>query len=140
MDHDSPWFLQSRESRDEASTLPKGATTVCGYPVTQTPDISHPDLTHSMDDARHMRGPMATCPSCGIHGYENDGTFRLDTVLWAEPIGSFSLSGAQMKVAAYERQRLSCNACGWYVLGIVGEREFLGDLSTQHWPDQEAPQ
>ncbi len=80
-----------------------------------------------------MRG-MATCPSCGVHGYETDGTFTLDEVLWCKPLGTFSLAGAQLKTSAVARPRLRCNRCGWSILGVVGEREFIGDPATQRWP------
>lgn len=56
--------------------------------------------------------------------------FTGGSVIVARPLGSFSLSGAQMKVSASSEpeMQLTCEACGWHVLGYVryhGGRPYL---------------
>lgn len=55
------------------------------------------------------------CPQCGEAG--KLGIYR---VLMAKPIGSFSLSGAQMKVSAQDAPVLACGHCG---LKLIGQYE-----------------
>lgn len=62
------------------------------------------------------------CPSCGA-----TGTLALDEVLSANPIGSFSLAGAQMKVTAKAKPRLTWSVCG---LSLLGEYDTDGRHAT----------
>jgi hypothetical protein len=58
------------------------------------------------------------CPSCGA----GPGTLSVQAGprLQARPLGSFSLAGAQMKVAAAAIRVLHCSACGLEVQGRWG--------------------
>lgn len=56
------------------------------------------------------------CPQCGA----GPDAVSLTVRLWAQPLGSFSLAGQQMKVSARERPVFSCTACD---LCLVGEFE-----------------
>ena len=47
-----------------------------------------------------------TCPGCGHEG------LRIEWRLAARPVGSYSLSGAQMKVSATRKPVLICDGCG----------------------------
>lgn len=47
-----------------------------------------------------------TCPRC-----QNEG-FSVEWVLRARPLGSFSLSGSQVKFSAVELPVLTCLGCG----------------------------
>lgn len=49
----------------------------------------------------------AKCPECG------GGPCELRRYLQAKPLGTFSLSGTQMKVSAAERWEGRCTVCGW---------------------------
>ncbi len=55
------------------------------------------------------------CPACGT----GPGTLSLQvgSRLQARPLGTFSLAGAQMKVAAIASPVLRCSACGLQVQG-----------------------
>lgn len=53
------------------------------------------------------------CPNCGVPA------LHIEARLKAKPIGSFSLSGAQMKVSAHETVFLVCRGCGARVEGDV---------------------
>jgi hypothetical protein len=46
------------------------------------------------------------CPVC------NQTALSLQTLLRAKPLGSFSLSGQQLKFSAYEWPHLVCGECG----------------------------
>ncbi|ARD42503.1 hypothetical protein [Actinomyces gaoshouyii] len=53
-------------------------------------------------------GPVpGTCARCGI-----DGQLRIEYRMEAKPLGTFSLAGAQMKVAATRWPWMVCGACG----------------------------
>lgn len=54
------------------------------------------------------------CPRCGVKA------LRIEMRLTAKKIGSFSLSGAQMKVVAVEVPWLVCGICG---VEAEGKRE-----------------
>lgn len=64
--------------------------------------------------ARQSRTP---CPECG-----KTGTMTLGRKLRANPIGSFSLAGAQMKVSARDVDTITCDpdvgGCGWSADGV----------------------
>jgi hypothetical protein len=47
------------------------------------------------------------CPACGV-----TGKLSLRTVFRAQPIGSYSLAGAQMKFSARREREFKCAACG----------------------------
>ena len=50
---------------------------------------------------------QVVCPGCG-----KDGSLGVELRLVAQPIGSFSLAGAQMKVSAREVPHLVCTTVG----------------------------
>lgn len=57
-----------------------------------------------------------TCPQCGSTG------FRVEYVLAAKPLGTFSLAGAQMKVSAVRAPKIVCGlsedqGCGASAVG-----------------------
>ena len=56
------------------------------------------------------------CPEC-----EFSGKLGIYRTLYAKPVGSFSLAGAQLKVSAYEVPILACGHCG---LKLVGQYEM----------------
>lgn len=62
-----------------------------------------------------MKLDEATCPECGA----GPGVLSIKITLVAKPLGSHSLSGAQMKVSANEVPILVCRECdlalaGWF--------------------------
>lgn len=61
----------------------------------------------------------ASCPQC----HAQAGTLAITEELVANPVGSFSIAGAQMKVTATARPVLECSACD---LRIVGEYDSNG--------------
>jgi hypothetical protein len=66
--------------------------------------------------------------------------FTGGSVIVAEPLGSFSLAGVQMKVSARSEpeMQLTCEACGWHVLGYV--RYDGGDPYLIEWPQGQTPE
>ena len=56
----------------------------------------------------------ATCPTC-----TTTGTLRVDLRMCANPLGTFSLAGAGMKVTARVRPVLTCTTpgCGFHLAG-----------------------
>lgn len=56
------------------------------------------------------------CPQCGAP----PGCLRLEEVLVAQQIGTFSLAGAQMKVSARTCPKLTCTECD---LSLIGRYE-----------------
>lgn len=55
-----------------------------------------------------QEGPVpGTCARCNT-----DGTLRIEYRLEAKPLGTYSLAGAQMKVAATRWPWMVCDACG----------------------------
>lgn len=66
---------------------------------------------------------MATCPRC-LTNSRTDPTFELQEIFTAKEIGDFSLAGAQFKVSAVRRYKLTHRKCGWFVIGRV-ERDVL---------------
>lgn len=65
-----------------------------------------------------MKLDTTPCPNC-----EATGTLAIDVKLVANPLGSHSLAGAQLKVSARERPVLSCSACDF---------ELAGEFDGQH--------
>lgn len=61
------------------------------------------------------------CPSCSA-----TGTITVRPVLAAKPPGTFSLSGAQTKLAAVAAAVAECSACGLSVTGRL-ENATLSD-------------
>lgn len=57
---------------------------------------------------------QSPCPVCHVIG-------RLDITmqLVANPIGTYSIAGAQTKVTAQQRPVLDCTACGLHVVGTI---------------------
>jgi ribosomal protein L37E len=53
-----------------------------------------------------VRHDTARCATCGA-------LVELRRYLQAKPLGTFSLSGSQLKVSAYERWEARCTACGF---------------------------
>jgi hypothetical protein len=66
------------------------------------------------------------CPWCG------NRTLHIGEELRAKPIGSYSLSGTQMKVSAYTFPILVCHACGLEVEGRYEDGQAFFDI-----PDKE---
>lgn len=64
----------------------------------------------------------SNCPACDQHG-----SLVIETHIVANPLGTFSIAGAQMKVTARERLVLRCSACG---LEITGECDEDGRHAT----------
>lgn len=62
-----------------------------------------------------MKLDTTPCPGCGITGSLNP-----DEILACAPIGTYAIAGAQVKVSAYPRPRLTCGRCGWTVTGEYG--------------------
>lgn len=60
---------------------------------------------------------MATCPDCGANS-RSDPTFIYKQIMYAKPVGTFSLAGTQMKTSVVPRVRLS-HSCGWSVVGRI---------------------
>lgn len=58
------------------------------------------------DDARGDELRMTPCPACG------QLTLDIEMRLLAKPLGTYSLSGRQMKFSAYEWPYLFCRSCG----------------------------
>ena len=56
------------------------------------------------------------CPNCG-----EAGTLSIDERLVANEIGTFSLSGAQIKVTARGRPVLTCSSCPFALVGNYDE-------------------
>jgi hypothetical protein len=74
---------------------------------------------------------MARCPDCGVSSREDPGAMVVTDEWRAKPLGTFSVSGSQMKTVVVVTHRLSCVRCGWSILGrIVGE-EFIADPRDQ---------
>lgn len=73
---------------------------------------------------------MATCPKCGKSSRDDDDLMTLEPVMVAAPIGSFSLSGAAMKVTATPAFRLSCR-CGWFAIGQIEGEAFVARQDGQ---------
>ena len=65
----------------------------------------------------------ATCRHCDTHGM-----IYVELRLEARPVGSFSLSGAQVKVSASGHPYAVCAACGHESRGEVEAAEPAGDL------------
>lgn len=58
------------------------------------------------------------CPVCRCFG-----TLRIERGFRTASVGTYSLAGAQLKVAAVEAPRLCCSECG---LDVLGEYESDG--------------
>lgn len=65
-----------------------------------------------------MNATDAPCPRCNAE----PGCLSIADQLQAQPLGSFSVAGAQLKVSARSVPVLRCSACG---LELVGE--YTGD-------------
>lgn len=59
-----------------------------------------------------MKIDETPCPNC-----EAVATLFIQTKMVANPIGSFSIAGAGLKVTAQERPVLTCTACEWEKIG-----------------------
>lgn len=79
---------------------------------------------------------MATCPKCKVSTRITPGAMRVEPVLVARPLGSFSLAGAQMKVSARSALRLSCNHCDFEITGRVEGSDFIADALPEDSPNQ----
>lgn len=62
----------------------------------------------------------SACPQC-----EQTGTLSISDVLEARPLGTFSLSGANMKVSARNRPVLTCSQCAYRVAGEYSGRHAI---------------
>ncbi len=71
------------------------------------------------------------CPRCA-----ESGGLRIELRLVAKPIGSFSLSGAQMKFSVQERVALVCGRCG---LDLLGEFDDSAHVVFPPVPAEELP-
>jgi hypothetical protein len=67
----------------------------------------------------------APCPNCGM-----PGTLSITMKFIARPLGTFSLSGQQMKVAAEERPVLGCSNCPYEVVGRLDGRHAVFDVGA----------
>lgn len=78
---------------------------------------------------------MATCPRCGESSRSDPKLMTLEPTggLVAMPTGTYSLAGAQTKVAARDELRLSCR-CGWSVTG------YEDGGSLVEWPAGQTPE
>lgn len=76
---------------------------------------------------------MATCRNCGVSSREDPTAMRVELVLDADPIGTFSVAGATMKVTVKESLRLRCLRCGWSIGGYYDcvEQCFTGIPETE---------
>lgn len=68
------------------------------------------------DEALVEWASAQTCPQCGNTG------FRVEFVLVAKPLGTFSLAGAQMKTSAVRAPKIICglteaSGCGASAVG-----------------------
>lgn len=59
------------------------------------------------------------CPSC------DKQSLRIRESLTAKPLGTFSLSGGQMKLSAVSQPVLECLACGMYLPGVWDGRHAV---------------
>lgn len=80
-------------------------------------DGMHAHLPISRPKSHEQGGQMPTvdqssCPRCGT-----PGALALGEALVAEPLGSFSVPGAQIKITARGRPILTCSACGLHRVG-----------------------
>lgn len=62
-------------------------------------------MSHSSESNNKLRS--IACPACG-----SVGSIKLGTTLVARPLGSWSLSGQQLKVSARETPALVCTTPG----------------------------
>lgn len=67
---------------------------------------------------------MATCPECGTSSRTDPTVMRLEPVLQASPVGTYSLAGVQMKFSARAAHRLTCR-CGWTVTGQIEDGHLI---------------
>lgn len=81
---------------------------------------------------------MATCPNCGINSRDASGPMVIEEVLTAAPLGSFSLSGSQLKFPLHSSLRLSCR-CGWSIEGYIENDSFRGKRDTERFPPSDPP-
>jgi hypothetical protein len=82
---------------------------------------------------------MATCPVCKTSSRQDGTAFSVTRVLIAKPLGTWSVSGTQMKTVASEYKKLSCR-CGWSILGYIDENlNFVGAPDTQTFPTPADP-
>lgn len=79
---------------------------------------------------------MATCPNCGVRSREVDDAIWVSPVLEARPIGTFSVAGATPKVSATFTLRMYCR-CGWSIAGWLEDETFVGQASTQVFPQED---
>lgn len=78
---------------------------------------------------------MATCRNCHVSSRVDPEAMEVDEVLEAPPLGTWSLSGTQLKTPVSRGLRLKCLRCGWYILGHIGEDgSFYGDPKTESYP------
>lgn len=71
---------------------------------------------NTTDDALTEWAATQTCPQCGTTG------FRVEFILAAKPLGTFSLAGAQMKTSAVRAPKIICGltedtGCGASAVG-----------------------
>jgi hypothetical protein len=78
---------------------------------------------------------MATCPNCGVSSRSDSAAITVQKFLIAKPLGTWSVSGSQMKTVASEVLRMSCR-CGWHIDGFIDGEQFCGRPETQHFPDE----
>jgi hypothetical protein len=55
------------------------------------------------------------CPKCSAPGSD----IVAQPVMVADPVGSHSLPGQQVKFSAHDAYRLTCRQCSWTVVGEV---------------------
>ncbi len=73
------------------------------------------------------------CPACGA----GPGTLSIGEQLQARPFGSYSLAGAQLKVAAVAVPVLACSACGLRITGRYdGDGRHATFPSPEHIPTE----
>lgn len=67
---------------------------------------------------------MATCPECGLSSRAEPGALWIEELLTVHDVGSWLLSGSQMKGPATRNLVLHCR-CGWSITGWIEGDSFV---------------
>ena len=79
------------------------------------------------------------CPVCSARN-----TLKITMRLVANPVGSFSIAGAQTKFTARELPVLDCRACGLHLVGDIADGHAVfqppdADQTTEPSTDPQSP-